>query len=84
MNPRFQAEEVGGMDCVEGRESDGLITLEGCCGSPIRRNSILEGLRVRWLDDIEQDMRDIVDSKLEIAVLRFWGMKEMKSCVSSA
>ena len=27
------AEEVGGMGCVEVRESDGLMILEVCCGS---------------------------------------------------
>ena len=27
MNPRFLAEEVGEMGCVEGRESDGLMIL---------------------------------------------------------
>ena len=47
INPKFLAEEVRGMGCVEGRESDGLMILEVCCGSPIRRNSVLEGLRVR-------------------------------------
>ena len=33
MNPRFLAEEVGGMGYVEVRESDGLMILEFCCGS---------------------------------------------------
>ena len=47
MNPRFLAEKVGGMGCVECRESDGLMIFEVCCGSPIRRNSVLEELRVR-------------------------------------
>ena len=28
MNPRFLVEEVGGMGCVEERESDGLMILE--------------------------------------------------------
>ena len=37
LNPRFLAEGVGGMDCVEGRESDGLIILQVCCGSPIKK-----------------------------------------------
>ena len=46
MNPRFLAEDVGGMGCVEGMESDGLVILQVCCRSPIR-NSVLEGLRVR-------------------------------------
>ena len=47
MNPRFLAEKVGEMGCVERRESDGLMILQVCCGSPIRRNSVFEGLRVR-------------------------------------
>ena len=46
MNLRF-LEDVGGMDCVKGRKSDGLMILEVCCGSPIRRNSVLEEFRVR-------------------------------------
>ena len=33
MNPRFLAEEVRGMECVEVRESDGLMILKVCCGS---------------------------------------------------
>ena len=47
INPRILAEEVRGMGCGEGRESDGLMILEVCCGSLITRNSVLEGLRVR-------------------------------------
>ena len=47
MNPRFLAEEVGVMGCVEGRESDGLMILQICFESPIRGNSVLERLRVR-------------------------------------
>ena len=47
MNPRFLAEEVGRMGCVEERESDRLMILQVCCGSPVRRNSVLEGLRVK-------------------------------------
>ena len=35
------------MGCVEGRESDRLMILEVCCGSLIRKNSVLGGLRVR-------------------------------------
>ena len=33
------------MDCVKGRESDGLMILKVCCGSPLRINSVLERLR---------------------------------------
>ena len=52
INPKFLAEEVGEMGYMKGRESDGLMSLEVCCGSSIRRNSVLEGLRMRLLDDI--------------------------------
>ena len=71
MNPRFLAEELGGMGYIEWRKSDELMILEVCCGSPIRRNSVLEESRVRHLDDIQEDMRNIVDSKSEIAVGKF-------------
>ena len=30
INRRFLAEEMGGLGCAEGRESDGLMTLEVC------------------------------------------------------
>ena len=44
----------------------------------------MEGLRVRQLDDIYEYMRDILDYKSEIAVWKFFGIKEMKIWVSSA
>ena len=47
MNLRFMVEDVGGMGCVEGRKSDGFMILEVCCGSSIRRNSVLRGFRMR-------------------------------------
>ena len=47
VNQRFLVEDVGGIGCVEVRESYGLIILQACCRSTIRRNSVLEGLRVR-------------------------------------
>ena len=34
---------------------------------------------MRWLDGIQEDMRNIVDSQSEIVVGKFVGMKEMKS-----
>ena len=36
MNPRFLAEEVREMGCVERRESDELMILQVCCESSIR------------------------------------------------
>ena len=47
MNLRFLAEKVGGMGCVEGMENDALMILQVCRGSPIKSNSVLEGLMVR-------------------------------------
>ena len=47
MKPRFLADRLGIMGLVVGREREGLTILEVCCGRPIRRNSVLEGLRVR-------------------------------------
>ena len=35
------------MGYVEERDSDGLMILDVCCGSPIRGNPVLEGLIVR-------------------------------------
>ena len=46
MNPRFLAEEVEEMGCVEGRESHGLLIVQVCCAR-LRRNSVFERLRVR-------------------------------------
>ena len=75
MNQRFLKEEVGGIGCVEERKSDGLMILKACYAGPIRRNSVLEELRLRQLDDIQEDRRDIVDSKSKIAVGKFLGLK---------
>ena len=43
----FFAEGVGKIGCVVSKERDGLIILNVCPGRPSRRNSVLEGLRVR-------------------------------------
>ena len=43
MKPTFLADRLGIMGLMEGRE--GFTILEVCCGRPIRRNSVLEGLR---------------------------------------
>jgi len=33
----------------------GLLSLESCCGRPKTRNSVIEGLRDRKLEDIQLD-----------------------------
>ena len=47
MKSRFLADRLGIMGLVEGRKRGELTILEVSCGRPIRRNSVLEGLRVR-------------------------------------
>ena len=47
MTPRFLADKLGIMGLVEGRERVGLTILEVYCGRPMKRNSLLEGIRVR-------------------------------------
>jgi hypothetical protein len=50
MTPRFLACDEGVIWCpakVKGVEG----IFEHCCGVPTRRNSVLEGLRERWLAD---------------------------------
>ena len=42
MKQRYVVVRLGISGCVEGRERK-----RGCCGRPMRRNSVLEGLRVR-------------------------------------
>ena len=49
------------MGLVEGREREVLTILEVCRGISIGRNSVLEGLRVRYLGDIHDEMRVTVD-----------------------
>jgi len=41
----------------------GLLSLESCCGRPKMRNSILEGLRERKLEDIQLDTLVIMFSR---------------------
>jgi len=43
----------------------GSLSLESCCGRPKMRNSVLEGLKDRKLDDIQLATLVIVYSKSE-------------------
>ena len=61
MKPRFLVDRLGIMGLVVGRQREGLTILEVCLGRPIRMNSVLEGLRVRKLEDIQDEMRVILD-----------------------
>jgi len=56
MTPRLRAEST--VMTLLGRRMVGLLNLESC-GRPKMRNSVLEALRDRKLDDIHPVMREI-------------------------
>ena len=59
MKPRFLAKGVGEIGCALGRESEGLIILDVCWGRPIRKSSVLDGLRIRQFDDIQNEISEL-------------------------
>jgi hypothetical protein len=66
MTPKFRTEEArsGGGEAGSWRVKgeDGSVILASCLGSPRSRNSVLEGLRQRRLEVIQEDIREKVDS----------------------
>ena len=64
--PRFRAEETGCIVVFEEIVSVGLWILESCAGSPMRRNSVLAGLRDKKFAAIHEEMFDIVFCKSRI------------------
>ena len=56
--PRFRAEETGCIVVFEESVSVGLWILESCAGSPMRRNSVLAGLRDKKFEAIHEEMLD--------------------------
>ena len=50
---------------------------------PMRRNSVLDGLKVRQFDDIQDEISEMVDCRCEMTEGKFLGVNETKSCVSS-
>ena len=50
----------------------------------MRRNSVLDGLRVRQFNDIQDEISEMVDCRSEMTEGQFLGVNETKSCVSSA
>ena len=50
----------------------------------MRRNSVLGGIRVRQLDDIQDEISEMVDCRSEMTEGKFLGVNETKRCVSSA
>ena len=50
----------------------------------MRRNSVLDALRVRQFDDIQDEISEMVDCRSEMTEGKFLGVNETKSCVSLA
>ena len=51
----------------------------------MRRNSVLDGLRVRQFDDdIQDEISEMIDCRSEMTEGKFLGVNEIKICVSSA
>jgi hypothetical protein len=78
--PRFRA-DVTGDKVTEGViEREGFSILESCLGSPISKNSVLEGLSIRRFADIHEETSAIALSRKETFPQNFFSAeKEMKS-----
>ena len=50
----------------------------------MRRNSVLDGLRVRQFDDIQDEISEMVDCRSKMTKGKLLEVNETKSCVSSA
>ena len=50
----------------------------------MRRKSVLDRLRVRQFDDIQDEISEMVDCRSEMTEGKVLGVNEKKSCVSSA
>ena len=66
MKPRLRAVEVGRIVVSVLGEKEGLEILASCLGSPIRRNSVFEGLRVSKLAAIQCEISARRVSRQEI------------------
>ena len=65
-------------------EKEGLEILDICWGRPMSINYVLDGLRYRGLEVIQDEMSEIVSWSWVIAVAKVLGWKEINIWVSSA
>jgi len=84
MTPRFRAESTGESITLLGRWMVRIVSLESCWGRPWMRNSVLEGLRERKLEDIQLDTLLIVFSRWEMLWEKSRAEEVKRSWVSSA
>ena len=50
----------------------------------MKRNSVLDGLRVRQFNDSQDEICELVDCRSDMTEGKLLGVNETKSCVSSA
>ena len=74
---------ASGVGCSDYIVREQSCILESCCLSPIRRNSVLEELRVRRLAVIRPTRRDLLKHFVSDRCCS-GNLMERKSCVSSA
>jgi len=58
---------------------DGLLSFDSCCGRPMTRNSVLDGLRDSKLADIQVETWEKADWSWLTDAENFKGEKDMKS-----
>jgi len=63
LTPKLRAESTGESMTMKGRWMVGLLSLESCCSRPKMRNSVLEGLRDRKLEDSQLESLVILFSR---------------------
>ena len=59
MKPRLWVESVGVIGGFEGREREELEIVDICSGRPMSMNSVLDGLRSRRLEIVQDEMSEI-------------------------
>ena len=84
MKPRLRAEELTGMISLLRDKFVRSENLRRCCFVPMRRNSVLDGLRSSLFKFIQERMSVKVVVSVSRDRAEFVGVKEMYSWVSSA
>ena len=84
MKPRLRAEELTGMISLLRDKFVRSENLRRCCFVPIRRNSVLDGLRSSLFKFIQERMSVKVVVSVSRHRVEFVGVKEIYSWVSSA
>ena len=83
MKPRFLADRLGVIGLVVGRER-GVDYFRGLLSKTDKKEFSFRGIESKIVEDIQDEMRVIVDGRLFMADEKLLGTKDMKSCVSSA